>query len=227
MTRLIRNMLFALVLAPCAIYANPTYFSLHAGMAFQDDYVVETEDQTNNLNFAVNNLTTETGTRFGLAYGVLIDTNRLELEYSHRSIGFEDSVLSNGNGDTRAASNGSVTSDSLMANILVNIGLGGDASAVYTFMLGAGAGVVLLEVDGVNTSSASATKNLSDSSAVLAYQVMLGVSTIMNREKMGLSLEYRLFISEDGELKDSVGNAITADGFSTSEIMLTAQFFTD
>ena len=227
MTESIRKTLFLFVLFPCCTLANPAYFGLHGGVVIQDDYTVESEDQDSNLRFSVTDISTEPGFRGGIAYGVLLETNRLEVELSYRDIGFEDAELSNGNGDSDAGSGGSLTSTSLMANFYTHFPLGKGDSSIYAVLLGIGGGLALLDVDDVDTSSAARRKSLSDSTSVFAYQLMLGVSMLRPGDDMGISFEYRMFLSEEADLEDSAGVDIVADGFSSHEFLISVQVYMD
>lgn len=210
-------------LCPFDAFAETPYFSLHGGLIFQDDYFVESEGQFNNFTSSETENTTEMGTRFGLAYGYFVDVMRFEAEFAHRNIDFDGGELSNGNGDTDLDSGGSVSSNSLMANLYASQPLGLSGTTVFSMVFGIGAGIAWLDVDDVDTSSAATSKDLSDSTEVGALQIMLGISTLDGKNELGMSLEYRLFVTEDADLEDSGGTKILADGFSSSEIVFSVQ----
>lgn len=214
-------------LCPFSVFAKPAYFSLHGGLIFQDDYFVESEDQNNNFTSSETENSTETGSRFGLAYGHFFDTIRVEAEFARRNIDFDGGELSNGNGDTDLGSGGSVSSNSLMANLYAAQPLGLSGTTLFSIIFGVGAGIAWLDVDDVDTSSAATSKDLSDSTEVGALQVMLGISTLDPKNELGLSLEYRLFVTGDADLEDSGGSEIVADGFSSSEIIFSVQLLID
>ena len=220
--RTLQILCVAILSIPATLHADPAYFSVHGALILADDYTVETENQSNSATFSVTTGSSEMGFRGGVALGKRAGFAKFEVEYAFRSFGFDGVSLSNGNGDSRVGSDGSVTTNSLMGNFAGFMPLGIDSNTAVGLLFGGGIGIAQLKVDDMDTSNATVTKRLSDTSVVGAYQLFGGVEFV--GDELAVAIQYRLFLSESADLTDSGGQSITADGLASNEILISVDF---
>jgi len=123
---------------------------------------------------------------------------RIETEFGWRRDGADKATGVSATGNTRV--------ESLMANLAWDINLGGS----LTPYIGAGAGVARFAYDSVSPLSG---QTVDDSDSVFAYQALAGMALAV-AEGTEVTLDYRLFATEEPDMRTTTGTAVTSEYMS-------------